>query len=367
MKKRYKILILILAIFVFAFFYGKTGGEQNNKTKVKIGVIAPLTGDVAYLGEVYALATQLAVSEAKKTNLKYDYEIVIEDDAVQTKKTALAYNKLVHIDKVKSLVSFTAGSGNVVAPLTSKDKVPHIAITSDPNVAVGDYNFVHWTQPDKEADKFIEEANTRGIKRIAVIALKHPGAYAIIDVLKEKLKTTDIKITSIDYVNPGIRDFKTIISKAEINKPELYFLQFYPPEINIAYKQLRELNVKTEVAGMEILAILSDKDRAMFEGAWNVDAAEAKPEFEKLFKKETGNNLGIGCPNAFDAVNIIIKAYEEIGDGVTIPASQNIAYYISNLKNYDSVLGKISIDENDIFQSEAVVKKIKDGKLEVVK
>jgi len=361
MNKKY-LVALFLFLIIGLFMISEDKHEAPSKPMVKIGVIAPLTGDVSYLGELYVKAVKLAVSEAENKNLKYDYELTIEDDALETKKTALAYNKLVHVDKVNALISFTAGSGNVVSPLTQMDQIPHFGITSDPIVAKGEYNFVHWTQPDKEAIEFVKEANRRGIKNIAVVALKHPGAYAIMNALKAEIKNSDLKITSLDYVIPGTRDFKTIILKAEEKNPDAYFLQFYPPEINVAYKQLRELGINAQVTGMEILAILSDEDKKLFEGAWNVDSAEASEEFKKLYKEKTGNNVGIGTPNAFDAVNILIKANEEIGDGFKIPNPKNIAYYISNLKNYDSVLGNISIDENSIFQSQAVVKEIKDGK-----
>jgi len=186
MKKTNVYVIIVIAIIIFAgiigFTYNKTQNLSNfnqEKKTIKIGVILPLTGGQANLGQSAHKAVLLAQEKLGKT--KYNYEIIIEDDALDPKLTSNAANKLVNVDKVDALISFTSGSGNIVAPIATENKILHIGIGTDPAIAKGEYNFLHWTTPDEENRVWINEAMKRNIKKVAFIQTQipsHPSSFS---------------------------------------------------------------------------------------------------------------------------------------------------------------------------------------------
>ena len=108
----------------------KVSAEQ-----IKIGVVVPMTGNLAFLGEGIRDAMLLAKQDLGST--QYAYELIFEDDQLDPKMTASAVNKLIGVNKVDAIVSFGSGPGNVVGNIGEQNKVVHFGIASDPNVAKG--------------------------------------------------------------------------------------------------------------------------------------------------------------------------------------------------------------------------------------
>lgn len=187
--KKIIILTLALAIFVTACKQ-KQETQAPQKPTVKIGAIFPLSGPVAFWGDALKQGVEMAQEDLGET--KFKYEIILEDDQMDPKKTALAFQKLVNVDKVDVIISAAAGPGNVVAPLAEKHRIPHFAIGSDPNMAIGKFNFIHWTPPPKEAQAFVKLLKEKNLKRIALFNFNHQGSKTIEAALIKAIEGTDI-------------------------------------------------------------------------------------------------------------------------------------------------------------------------------
>ncbi len=123
--------ILVLAVIAFS-----VSAIAADKPLIKIGVSAPLTSDNAHLGESMRDAMTMA-KENLPADTKFDYEIIFEDDGLEAKRAALAANKLVSVDKVDALVSFSSGTGGVISPIAEQNKKIHFGIASAQSVADG--------------------------------------------------------------------------------------------------------------------------------------------------------------------------------------------------------------------------------------
>lgn len=353
MKTKLIILMAIIAIFLIAGC--STGNVVNNEKKtVKIGLILPMTGQLSNLGESARLAAQIAVSNLSDT--KYNYELVFEDNHLDPGATSTIMQKFINIDQVDAVISFTSGIGNVVSPLAEQNKILHIAIGSDANMAKGEYNFIHWTQPTEETTAFVAELQKKGIKSIAVFNWNQQGSIAVLDDLKERLKGTDIKIVGEEISNSGEKDFKTSIIKMEKLNPDAYLMMIFPPDLDIAVKQMKELKVKTPIIGIE--TIESSEHPELFEGSWFATAAESTDNFKKVFnQKYPDQTIQMGSGNVYDAVNLIISSFEKTDE----PTATNAAGELSKIKNFSGALGTLNVNEKGIVQSTAVVKLVKDG------
>lgn len=353
------VIVVVAVIAIFAFSDGSNKPPAEKQT-IKIGFIAPLTGNASYLGEGIKNAAQLALADLQKKDTKYNYEIIFEDDAFTPAKTASAANKLISIDRVDAIATVASAAGNVANPMAENSKIVHIGIASDPNIAKGTYNFINWTPPAQEVKLFLQEAQKKGIKKIAIFGQKISGITAVFDELKKQIPGTGIEIVAEDISNFGDKDFRTAIQKAQIANPDYFLFCMFSPELEIITKQIRDARINIPMTAIESFE-LSDNP-GLFEGLWYVNAADATTEFANAYQAAYGKNPTVATPNAYDIVGLVAQAAESYS-GKGKPSTADIASALARIKGYDGALGSgISVGTDHIVVTDAVLRIIKDGK-----
>src|SRR5690606_9687069 len=97
---------------------------------VKIGLIEPLTGSVAYNGVSAVNGAKIAVAErnAKAGENGVKYELVVEDGQCQPSKTVSAAEKLIQKDQVPVIVGAFCSSATIAAmSVIEKYQVPMVS------------------------------------------------------------------------------------------------------------------------------------------------------------------------------------------------------------------------------------------------
>ncbi len=349
-------IIVVIAVVITGYFVSQNSSKVSTE-QIKIGVVAPMSGNLAFLGE--GIRDAMLLAQQDLGNTQYTYELIFEDDQLDSKITASAVNKLLGVNKVDAIVSFGSGPGNVVAPIAEQNNVVHLGIASDPNVAKGEFNFIHWTPPAEENKVFVEELQRRGIKKLGVFESNQQGAAAVMADLKEKLKETDIEIVTDQVFNVGEKDFRSIISKAKNSGAEIYLLMAFSPEVEVLGKQIKEAGINTPLTSIEAFELSEQVD--LFEGEWYVNAASPTGDFTTKFEAKTNENPTLGAANAYDIFNLIVAATEAF-KGSTKPTPNQIANELTTIKDFNGVLGNLSVDEDGIVISKAAIRMIKDGK-----
>ncbi len=143
------------------------------------------------------------------------------------------------------------------------------------------------------------------------------------------------------------------------SNPQIYVLLLFSPTLELSIKQLRELGENKPLTAIETFNFTEDK--SIIEGQWYIDAAEVNQTFADTFKDKTGIETSYAIGNAYDSLMLAYEACESY-DGAGKPSAEYIKDYLSSLNNYKGKVGNISVDEKGIFQSQAIVKIIKDGK-----
>jgi len=358
------IAVIVVIIILVGIFYGVSRKPQTpvSKEPIKIGVIAPLSGNMAFMGEGLRDAILLAKEDLEKTkNTKYRYEVIFEDNQLDPALSTNAAYKLINIDKVDVLVTITSGIGNVIAPIAEQNKVVHFAISSDPKAAKGYYNFQHWTPIPEKNRVLVEELKRRNIKKIGAIIVNQEGALAIWSDLKERLKGNNIELVFEEHFNFGDRDFRTLIAKIKNKEAEAYFVLAFNPELSILVKQIREAGIKVPIPAIESYDLIPAEQRKLFEGEWYVSAADPTNEFLDKFTSRYGKEPSIGAPNGYDVFNLVVTAAENV-KSVTKPTPTEIARELLKIKNFKGVVGNLDVGEDGIILSKASVKIIKNGK-----
>ncbi len=353
-------LVLFLGLVIFGVALFCSGSPVvPGKEVITIGTTLPLTGNLAFLGESYRDAINLALKDLPKSD-KYTYKVVFEDDGFDPKKAVSAAQKLIDSDKADILFSFGSPAGNAVSPIAEARRIPHLnGIASDTNVANGVYNFVHWTPPYEEARVLTQELQKRGITRVGILETNQPGTIAVGNAVRSSLAKTPIQVVSEERFAPGTKDFRSIISKVKNSGAEIYLLEATSPELEIMAKQMRELGVKepfTSIEGFEFT-----DEPALFEGMWYVNAADPTADFVGRFSKEYGREAKIGAPNGYDALNLIVYAVEHAGTKEK-PNALDIVAGLNRIKDFSGAVGTLNVDSEGLMLSQATVRVMRDGK-----
>lgn len=114
----------VLSLLVIAMAIPATAAEP-----IRLGVIQPLTGPVAYDGQIYVNTVKMIVEDmnAKGGLLGRPIQLVVEDGACVPAQSVNAAEKLVVREKVVALLgAFCSTSSAAVMEVAKKYKVPHI-------------------------------------------------------------------------------------------------------------------------------------------------------------------------------------------------------------------------------------------------
>lgn len=353
------ILLIVLAIVVGGLYVASRTGAPEKTGVIKIGLILPLTGDLAFIGEAGKNAAELALEEVNAdASNTHQYELVIEDDGFDAKRTAGAISKLVSIDKVDVVVSVSTGGGNVVAPIAEENELPHIGLASDVNVAKGKYNFIHWTRPQEEVDVMLAELKRRGLTKVVIMGANDSGFPAITNDLVAKAPGAGIEIVRNVEFLPGITDFKTLIAEAKTANPDAYILNAFSPELEILGKQMQDLGVEAPVTSIESFGLSNNP--GIFEGEWFVDSAITTGGFNDAYRAKLNKEPGPTSGNIYDAVHLLVRAVEATEK--ESPTGAEVVEKLNKTEGYSGAFGPLTLGSEGEFISTPSVKVIKDGK-----
>lgn len=332
----------------------------SSKPTIKIGVVLPLSGDLAIVGQSIKDSILLAKDDLKSKNLKNNYELVIDDDAFDAKRTISVFNKMKSIDKVDALISFASQGGGVVSPLAEQSQIIQINIgASEAKVAEGKYNFVHWTTPKETSKRMLEFYNSKGYKKIVAIITNNGGNYSLENAIKGHLEEYQEMSYKSFYVQPNEKDYRLLLEKVKAEKPDVILTLVYGNNAVPFVKQFFESNINVLLTNIETLSTLADFDG--LDGIYYSDTAIADENYTERFTKKYPKDGHWGIGNAYDSLMLFVEAFEKA------ETKENAVKELQKIKSYNGMLGKLTQDESGVFNSEAVLKQIQNGKPIVVR
>lgn len=357
MLKKSKIVIsMIIAVLIISTALAFAGGEKQT---YKIGVVAPMSLDYAFIGE--AMRNALLMAKDELTIPKYNYEFIFEDSQNEAKLNASAAHKLLDVNKVDAIITLGSTAGPIITPLATKAKTLHYSISVQPYIAEGLTNFIHWAPSKALNELMAEEMKRRGIKKFGVLrSTTYEGWKFYLDDIKNAAKRLGLEMVTDQTFQADTTDFRTQIAKASKAGAEIYVLYCGSPAIEILTKQLREAGDKTPLTSVESFELTKQKD--LFEGNWYVSSAHPTNDFIEAYKKRYDTEPAVGGPNAYDIFMLINHAVINTGAPADKkPTSEEVAREIMKIKNYPGSLGNLSIVDTGITMSDVDLKVIKNG------
>lgn len=301
--------IIVLAIAVFGTWKYQTRSVQptTDKPVVKIGINLPLTGDLAFAGDNMKKSLDMAMEDLKKQNLKYAYELIIEDNAFESKKTVMNLNKFKSIDKVNAIMSLWGTSGTISSDFATKNKIVHMSCSCSDVVSDGFYNFNHSTKPMTHMKRIVEYYKKNNYKKIGLLYVSVLEVEEFMRDFKPLLEKEGFEIVFSTAIHPGEKDLKTEIMKMKDKQPDVVYLQILPPALITFAKQHKELGFNVPLTNMNVFSFAPD----LYEGAIYFTESEGTSDFGKEFTGKTGLNQMSCTINMYDGLKMIVDGYEK--------------------------------------------------------
>lgn len=353
--------ILGISLLFFVAACAQTGDD------VKIGVIAPLTGDLAVIGENAVVAAQMAVDEinaAGGVNGK-TVNLIVEDGHCNGKEAVAAGNKLINVDGVRYIMGGMCSSETLaVAPISEQNKVVMLSpCSSAPAVSdAGDFIFRNYPS-DSFVGSFAAEYmhDVYGAKRVAILACMNDYCTGIKEAFENAFESYDgTKITGVERFESTTRDIRSQITKLKDSDAEAVLFLAYTEAAIAGFKQMEELGLDVPIFGTDTF-----DDPTILEGAgtagegmrYAIPYTLEGPAFVGEFKERSGGEDITACtPQAYDAIHILARTIAQSN------TSSEVRDMLYSMQPYAGASGTISFDENgDLDEAAYLVKEYRDG------
>src|SRR5437762_8515888 len=245
---RRPVLLAASALVAFAVIAGAYAFTDRDRWiapangVVKIGVIVPASGPYAILGNSFLKAVEMARSDLRGT--KYQYELVLVDIGLDLAQARTALQRAITDEKVDAIVGGIAGFGQVTKPLATAARIPHTCVCSVTSIGDGAYTFTNIPSPDAEAVQWVQEAQRRGIRQIALLTQDYPSIHGHVTALKAELARVGLPTTYVKEFADSVTDFRSMIAQARASNPDVYFVEALIPQLELLRQQLFEAKIR---------------------------------------------------------------------------------------------------------------------------
>ena len=362
MKKWILSLCMILAL-VACKDEKKEQTLTDTKSVVKIGVSLPLTGDAANVGTSVKASINMALDEWKQKDTKYNYEIIFEDDALQTAKAAMVANKFINIDKVNAIMNIWGVTAPVVAEVAEKTNTIFFTCAGYIDNENKSYVFNNYTPVTRVSETLIKKLKKLNVKTVAFASDMNAVGDARAKYVVKDLRNAGIEVVVLERYVVGTVDFRMSIAKMEAQHPDYYVIFVEQPGTKNFIEQHKQITGKDNLAAIDVFHEMPKKYWSAADGLWFVKSANGTPEFEKKFQNNTGLEIQSCVGNSYDNLNLIINAFENapVASGEVLPKNEDVLKQLHQTKDIDGAIGKISIDEQGNVDSLAVIQKMVNG------
>jgi len=357
--KRIALMVLVLALLVSGL--AGCGNAASSKT-IKIGGLAPLTGDIAVYGVAASNGAKLAIDEVNKAGgvLGKQIEFIVYDEKGDVNEAVNAYNKLVDSDKVVAILGDVTSKPTIsVAQLAAKAGIPMVTPTATAlDVTKQGSNVFRACYIDPFQGEIMAQfaAETLKAKKVAIIYNSGDDYSSGLKASFEaKAASLGLEVVGAESYSKGDTDFKAQLTKIAASGAEALFVPDYYNTVALIANQAKATGLPMPLLGVDgwdgVLTAAKPEDVEGYYFANHYSDKDTDPVVQNFLKnyeaayKDTPNAL---AALGYDAANILIAAIKAAGTTdsakvVTALAATNYTGVTGNVKFGDDRNPKKSV------------------------
>jgi branched-chain amino acid transport system substrate-binding protein len=366
-----------------------TGGAASSGTKTaKIGVIAPLSGDLSALGLGIQNSVELAVKQAneKGTIPGWTLEVDAQDDQALPDTGKNAATKLAGDDDVVGVVgTLNSSVAQSVQPVLSSANIAQISpANTGPSLTRG-ADAVN--APKRAYPGYFRTCTTdlvqgpfaakylldEGIKNVATIHDKKAYGQGLVAAFAEAFEAGGGTIVQAETINPDDKDFSAVISKVKGANPDAIYYGGEYPQAGPLAQQAKAAGLEAPLMGgdgiydpayIELAGKTSNGDLATSVGAPTESLESAKTFVADYNAGGFDQPYGAYGAYAYDAANAIIEGLKtSLASAEDAKSAREATVTAIGGVSFEGATGPVAFDEfGDTKTKVLTVYKVTDGK-----
>ena len=348
-----------------------TGGTTSDTKTAKIGVIAPLSGDLSALGLGIQNSVDLAIKQANESNAipGWKLEIDAQDDQATPDVGKNAATKLAGDDEVVAVVgTLNSSVSQSVQPVLASAKITQVSPANTGTALTRGANFE--TSPQRPYPTYFRTCtndaiqgpfaarylyNTAKVTKVATIHDKKAYGAGLVAAFTGEFKKLGGTIVAAETINPDDKDFSSVLTKVKSANPEAIYYGGEFPQSGPMSQQAKAAGIRVPLMGgdgmydpkyIQLAGKTSEGDLAT-----SVGAPTEKLESAKAFV-DAYNAAGYKDPYAaygaysYDAANAIIEALKKsLPNAESAEAARQATVDAMKDVSFDGATGKVGFDE----------------------
>jgi branched-chain amino acid transport system substrate-binding protein len=380
--KKFALLLLLLAVLGTLSACAGAGGPDT----VKIGINAPVTGDIPKVGEGTKFAAEMWLEdiggELEVGGKTYKVELVIEDNESKGESAAAVNSKLITQDEV--LV--------IVGPQSSKQAVPAGGVANDNQTPM----VSPWsTNPNTTLDRpwvfrtpFLDPFQGPVLANFATEEFGATKAAVLYDVASDYPKGLaeffqqgweDVhgagSVVAFESFTTGDADFSAQLTKIKESGAEFIFTPQYYNEVALIVQQAHELGWDAPIVGSdswgsaELMNLCGDDCKGLYFSTHYVAkgaTGDTKKFIDRYNEKHGYVPDDVGALT-WDTMLIVQKAIQDCGTitGDLAQDRQCVRDALANIEEFPGITGKMTFTaEGDPIKCAVIVQISQEGEFE---
>jgi branched-chain amino acid transport system substrate-binding protein len=365
---------------------GGTTGEDTNKV-AKIGVIAPLSGDLSALGLGIQNSVDLAIKQANESGAipGWTLELAAEDDEAKPDVGKNAATKLAGDDEVIGVVgTLNSSVSQSVQPVLAAANIVQISpantnttLTQGPDPASPKRtypNYFRTAATDAVQGPFAAKyMYGTGATKVATIHDKKAYGQGLVAAFTEGYKAAGGEIVAAETINPDDKDFSAVINKVKGADPQAVYYGGEYPQAGPLSQQMKAAGLNVPLMGgdgiydnafIELAGSTSEGDLSTSVGAPTESLPSAKAFVDAYSAAGFKEPYAAYGAYSYDAANAIINGLKSsLADAADAKSAREATIQAVQDGSFEGATGEVAFDEfGDTKNKVWTVYKVTDGK-----
>ena len=252
-RRRLQITVTAVVFGLAAVVIAPFGDRAEAAKVLRLGVLGPLTGDLAFGGQFQLKGAQLQAELLNKMQNKIKIEIIAEDDESKCDVSVSAARKLIARDKVHALLGAWQSTCTLaIVPITAAAKIPQYTTSvAGPITQQGSKWIFRVAIPTKGLNiaTITYAVKKLGLKKVAILSSNEEVGKSFSASSIAVLKTHGLKpVTRQEYAR-GDKDFTGQLGRIKAAGADAIIMATGFQEQAIIARQVKELGMKVRLLG----------------------------------------------------------------------------------------------------------------------
>ncbi|MCA0445332.1 MAG: ABC transporter substrate-binding protein [Bacteroidetes bacterium] len=332
--------------------------KQLKQEKIKIGVVAPLTGEGATYGASMKRGFDLAFDGDSTL------EILYQDSKFDSKLAVTILEKYISVDKIKIIYGEAAsGVSLAMVPVSDKNKVIQFSsISSSDDLQKSSDYFFRNVPRNSIQGKTAAEWVFSSLKSLNAAILKDNDDYGLnlAKSFSEIFKSLGGQIVADETYNSGDKNFKTQLGKIKTSGSKVVFMPGNYAESSLILKQAKELGLSVIFIGgdgsysPELIETAGKAAEGFYCTIMGVDTTKSYySDFKLKFISKYNKLPDVYDAYAYEGGMILKEAISKSGNDV-----EKVKHYLYKT-TFNSLTGELMFDsDGEVLRNYSLVKVI---------